>query len=68
MSNTSRVCVFLTVSYNCFQTHNLSPIPPFKLFTLAPHVGTRGHSLKVANNHIQLEVRKDFSPRESSVS
>ena len=40
--------------------HNLSPIPQGELFSLAPAVGTRGYSLKLASNHIRLEVRKRF--------
>ena len=40
--------------------HNQSPLPPGKFFTLAHHVGTRGHSLKLASNHIRLEVRRRF--------
>ena len=47
--------------------HNLSPIPPGKLFSQAPAVGIRGHSLKLSSNHIRLEVRKKIL-RESSVS
>ena len=48
----------LNLSYKI--THNLSPIPPGKLFSLAPAVGTREHSLKLASNHIRLQVRKTF--------
>ena len=40
--------------------HNLSPIPLGNFFTQALHVGTRGHSIKLASNHIRLEMRRSF--------
>ena len=40
--------------------HGNCAIKPEDIFTLAPQVGTRGHSLKLSPTHVSLECRKRF--------